>query len=300
MITLTKAPEAEAFSRLEGNPFDRNDPPRTNLYRCGITIRNQIEDLNFESAFKIGNYVIMPDHVHILWIVKEWLPKQLGYYIGLFKSRCSKIWHEEYCPDSEISIFNPKFNDRIAFDDEMTARFSNYINENPARRLMVMKYPQLFDRVQKIRVLNYEMDVYGNFQLLKHPLIAAAIVSSRYTPQERAEYERQWEMVIRGGGVFVSPFISKPEQALMHRILEEGGSIIRIIPDGMGPKYKPAKEDFNLCVQGRCLHIGMPRQSMHTEDLHRSKCLELNDIARWIASHPTDTFAIINAKSQIR
>ena len=98
----------------------------------------------------------------------------------------------------------------------------------------------------------------------------------------------------------MSPFISKPEQELMHRVIEEGGSVIRLIPDGIPPRYKPSGKEFTLCAEGRCLHIGMPRQSMHKEELRRNKCLLLNNLARWIASHPSESLTLISTGSRNR
>lgn len=300
MITISKMPAAPIFSQLLGNPMDPQDPARTELTPSGKIIETQITDLNSNPNFEIPNFVIMPDHIHIFWRVKYWLPKDLGHYVGLFKSRCTKIWRENNpnLPSvRDISLFNPKFNDRIAFTEELGVRMYNYITDNPRRRLIIIRYPHLFNKAQKIRILGHELDVFGNFQLLKHPLLASAVVSSRYTPEEKGYYERAWEEAIRGAGVLISPFISKPEKELMKRILEEGGSIIRIVPDGITPKYKPYGQEFELCAQGRCLHIGMPRQSMHKEELYRDKCLRLNDLARWIAAHPAESISLINARS---
>ncbi|ROT22643.1 hypothetical protein EEL52_02710 [Muribaculaceae bacterium Isolate-113 (HZI)] len=303
MINLTKDPAAPAYSRLAGDPTDPQNPARTLLSPAGEIINRMITDLNTYPDFEIENHVIMPDHVHILWRVKYDLPKDFGYYVGLFKSRCTKIWRETFPEIPNVrstSLFAPKFNDRIAFSEEMAIRMNNYISDNPRRRLLAIRHPNLFNKAQRVRILDIELDVFGNFHLLKHPQIAAAVVSSRYTPEQRASYERAWEETIRGQGVLVSPFISKPEQELMHRVIEEGGSVIRLIPDGIPPRYKPSGKEFTLCAEGRCLHIGMPRQSMHKEELRRNKCLLLNNLARWIASHPSESLTLISTGSRNR
>ena len=303
MINLTKDPAAPAYSRLAGDPTDPQNPARTLLSPAGLINNTATTEINTYPDFEIENHVIMPDHVHILWRVKYDLPKDFGYYVGLFKSRCTKIWRETFPEIPNVrstSLFAPKFNDRIAFREEMAIRMNNYISDNPRRRLLAIRHPNLFNKAQRVRILDIELDVFGNFHLLKHPQIAAAVVSSRYTPEQRASYERAWEETIRGQGVLVSPFISKPEQELMHRVIEEGGSIIRLIPDGIPPRYKPSGKEFTLCAEGRCLHIGMPRQSMHKEELRRNKCLLLNNLARWIASHPSESLTLISTGSRNR
>ncbi|MDE6199881.1 MAG: hypothetical protein K2L55_05570 [Muribaculaceae bacterium] len=259
-----------------------------------MIIDRLVRDINLIDPFEVDNHVVMPDHVHILWRVKDWLPKDMGYYVGLLKSRCSKIWHEEY-RESE-SLFLPKFNDRISFNDVMTERFSRYISDNPRRRLTVMTHPELFDRAQQVKILDRVMDVFGNFQLLKHPVIAPAVVSSRYTPEQKRKFEIQIEEAIRTQGVLVSPFISQAEKALMQRAIDEGASIIRIVADGIGPKYKPAGREFDLCSQGRCLHIGEHRLSAHVEKKGRAEFLALNALAHWIASHPAERMLLLRGR----
>lgn len=220
LITLSKTPAVPAFSRIAGSLTAPENPPHCDLYDLGHIIDSQVASLDADPIFEIPTHVIMPDHVHLLWRVREWLPKDLGYYVGLFKSRCTKIWREQSSRDE--SLFMPKFNDRISFDDYMTRRFHNYIDDNPRRRLIVRSNPELFQSAQHIKIADRIMDCYGNFQLLKNPVIAPAIVSSRYTAEERARSEFLIEEAIRTQGVLISPFISQAEKALMHRAIDEG------------------------------------------------------------------------------
>lgn len=310
MITMTKDPAAPIFSTLDGRPDSAADPPRVILSETGKIISDMIQDLNLKEEFEVPEYVVMPDHVHILWRVKVWLPKDLGYYIGLFKARCTKDWRRSLLESPGFNgslspelrkvrdLWTPKFNDRIGFDDIVTERLRSYIKDNPRRRLIVKYMPDLFRSAQRVRILDREMDVFGNFQLLRHPLLAAAVVSSRYTPEERHRYETAWEEAIRGAGVLISPFISAAEKRLRNRALEEGASIIRIVADGIGPKYKPQGREFELCAEGKCLHIGLPRASAHVDTLKRNLCLELNDLARWLASHPSDMMSLLNYRGK--
>lgn len=167
----------------------------------------------------------------------------------------------------------------------MVARFKAYIADNPRRRLMVMKYPGLFSSRRDIRILDRTFTVYGNFQLLRNPMVTPAIFSSRYTAAELSRWHRLWDETIRTEGVLISPFIHPEEKKLMDRAIDEGASIIRIIPEGIGDRYKPSGHEFDLAAEGRCLHIGSPRPSAHKEKLTRRESLFLNDIARWIASN---------------
>lgn len=63
--------------------------------------------------------------------------------------------------------------------------------------------------------------------------------------------------------------------------------------DGIADRYKPSGLEFDLCAQGRCLHIGEHRESEHKEKKGRSDFLALNDLARWIASHPAERMLLL-------
>lgn len=299
MISISKDPDCPVFSRLTGDPRDLSNPPTVILSEVGKIIDHQIHCIEDWHYFKITNYIIMPDHIHIMWYVNQFLDHEIGHFIGLFKSRCSTNLGKSYRArgiGSAPSVFSLKYNDKIAFDTEMLNRLSNYISDNPRRRLIAIKHPHLFQRIQCVQIGNFEMDIYGNFQLLKHPIICPAIVSSRYTPEEKSHWERTWDETIRTQGVLISPFISEAENALMHRAIEEGASVIRIVPDGLPPKFKPQGKFFDLCLEGRCLFIGPARPSRRQHTVSRSECLAYNELARWIASHPADVMTIIDAR----
>lgn len=290
MITISKDELCPPFSSLSGEV----DNPAVVYSEVGRIIDFQIRSIEDWDFFSILNYVIMPDHVHILWKVERWLDHDLGHYVGLFKSRCTTNLRRAAI--SKASVFCNKFNDKIGFDSELIARFDKYITDNPRRRLIAMFYPHLFERMQCVEIGDKEMDLFGNFQLLQHPIITPVIVSSRYTTEEKDKWEKAWDETIRSHGALVSPFISEAERTLMDRAIEEGASIIRILPDGLPPRYKPSGKEFDLCAQGRCLHVGPPRPSRRKHQLTRRECMEYNEIAKWIASYPSEVMAVLSAR----
>lgn len=303
MITLKKASGCPDFSVLEGDPFSRTDPPRVRLYPAGMLIEREMRAfLDANPWFEFLQYVIMPDHVHIYWRVKTMIEKDLGVYIGYFKAQCTGKW-KKYLSDrsrvrngkaeldhgsvsgdgsasgsalasgsvseawgrnhrSDEVLFQEKFNDRIAFPG-IEEQLKNYILDNPRRRLIVLKYPHLFQRVRNVRIDDQVMDCYGNFQLLRFPFMSAAVVSTRYSAKERAAKEMEWDWVIRNRGVLVSPFISTDERTLMKRCLEGGGSIIRILADGIPARYRPAPAELPTSLKGGCFTSAL-RASQHT------------------------------------
>lgn len=296
MITINKAPGAPCFSTLGGNPFVPSDPPAAIPSPAGAIVDSQIHAIEDDDNFLITNHVVMPDHIHLLWTVRRLIPRELGAYVGLFKTRCTGSARKAGLLQSGAPLFEDKFNDVIAFTPEIGERLSHYITDNPRRRMIVMKCPELFSRVQKVRLNGLEFDVYGNFQLLRHPVMWTAIVSSRYTEEERIRHAKAWDETIRCGGVFVSPFISEDERKLRKKLLDEGGAVIRIVADGLTQRFKPHGEEFDLCAEGRCLLIGMPRESAFAPRVGRGKCLQLNDVARWIVAHSDETYALVGGR----
>lgn len=332
MITIRKNPAVSAFSALVGRINDPNNPPAVSHSYLGELISVKFDEfLRQYPMFEFSETVIMPDHIHIVWRVKQWLPKKLGWYVANLKSACTWQWKKEYNipdimpiqsgvmttqsdtrtiqsdvqtiqsdirttqldtqgnpSDTSLSLFEANFNDKIAYTDKLYHRFIRYAQDNPRRRLLVTSYPEYFSRRIKLTIDGMHFHAYGNFQLLRHVQISPVVISRRHTAEQRARLEAEWEEIIRSGGVLVSPFISQAERAVMQRGIEGNASIIKLIPNGLPPKYKPSGRDFDLCAEGRLLHLGEYRATDGHFDLRRDYALQLNKIAYWIAERPDE------------
>lgn len=320
LITISKAPSTPLFSKIIGDltsaadtsvPFhisqrylrpEHNQlSPRLQLTSTGEIISAQLTRMIEEyPMFDFPIYAVMPDHIHILWVVKEELPQDLGHYVGRFKALCTKVMHEanglptvneqhRQHSQCEDAVFAEKFNDKIVFSNDIYWRFASYILDNPRRRLMAMTKPEYFTRTIRLSINGQEFDAYGNFQLLRHPLISPVIISRRDTEARRQQLHREWEEISRAGGVLISPFISPAEREVMKAGIAGNACIIRLIPDGLMPKYKPSGFEFELCAQGRLLHIGVPKECASNVKLKREVALYFNDIAKTLAAMPATT-----------
>lgn len=292
LITILKAPQAPPFSTLMGDPQDFSNI-RVHLSPLGQIIEKNILKRNNFSEFSIPRYVIMPDHIHILWQVCTYLPQPVGNYIGRFKSVCQRECSELLPPNA--FLFQEGFNDRIALSDTQFQRIAHYITDNPRRRFIAANNPELFRRVNNVRIAGVVMSCYGNFQLLRNPNLTLGIISSRYSEEEKNRLIKDWREAFRNCGVFISPFISHAEKYLMQSAIKSGCSIIRIVPNGLGPRYKPSGLEFDLCAEGRCLHIGAPKESIKKVSIDRNVCLRYNDIARWIAANADSMMKILSS-----
>ena len=114
------------------------DGPKIELTRCGEIADKYINQLNdFYSNISIESYVIMPNHIHILFWIKgdENGPLRtpvptiqnstLSRFISTFKRFCNKEVGE--------NIWQYRSNDHIIRDRHDLEKHIRYINENPIR-----------------------------------------------------------------------------------------------------------------------------------------------------------------------
>ena len=123
------------------------DCPRVELTRCGEIADKYIKQLNdFYDHLLVENYVIMPNHIHLLLWVKE-IPHtsnngQSGtpvptnvkrannvcsQFVSTFKRFCNKEYGE--------NIWQARFHDHIIRDGDDYEEYVKYIYENPIRWL---------------------------------------------------------------------------------------------------------------------------------------------------------------------
>lgn len=98
MLTFATAGRAVVLGQLVGNEGDF----RIALSELGEQVAKEIQALSVRyPQIKVLDYVIMPDHVHLLLFVREWMPQHLGRVIASLKAKCSQAWwqlQEEAAP----------------------------------------------------------------------------------------------------------------------------------------------------------------------------------------------------------
>lgn len=274
-ITLKKAAGAPALSRLCG------EYPAIRLVRSrlGEVVEKHIRALPaLNSALKILQYCIMPDHVHLLLFVTAPIDLHLGNYIG----RLKVIIHQEYraITGSDIPVFEDDFYDCLLYRTRSLDTIYSYIRDNP-RRLAVRKaHPEFFRRVNALKIGDKTYQAYGNFQLLDCPFREQVVIHRADTPFQRESNTRQWLYIAANGGVLISPFISRAEKAVRSEAEAAGGRFILITNEHIGERYKPSAHDFALCEAGRLLIISLPGAE---KALSRSACLAMNSLAAAVA-----------------
>ncbi len=264
--------------------------PAVELSDSGAFLRAGFRDFfKTESAILLKKIVVMPDHVHFIIHVREYLPTHLGRYISRLKTVCTLAVSElpGYPVDTDgnpLHIFEDNYHDRIIRNDSMLETERRYLDDNPRRYLLRKQHPEYFSSPVRITINGEHYSAFGNILLLKDIHPEPAIISRRYTPEHLSRLKAGWEEAARSRKALVSPFISKPEKEIKKAVLESGGRIIEILDNGFPERYKPSGTAFDLCLEGRLLQIAPLVYETSKIPLTRNRALELNATARQIAA----------------
>lgn len=264
--------------------------PAVELSDSGAFLRAGFRDFfRTESAILLKKIVVMPDHVHFIIHVREYLPAHLGRYISRLKTVCTLAVSElpGYPVDTDgnpLHIFEDNYHDRIIRNDSMLETERRYLDDNPRRYLLRKQHPEYFSSPVRITINGEHYSAFGNILLLKDIHPEPAIISRRYTPEHLSRLKAGWEEAARSRKALVSPFISKPEKEIKKAVLESGGRIIEILDNGFPERYKPSGTAFDLCLEGRLLQIAPLVYETSKIPLTRNRALELNATARQIAA----------------
>lgn len=232
--------------------------------------------------FQIYQYQMMPDHLHILLRVKEWIEMELDSYIEILKEHIAASYSKAIGREiPKDYIFQPGFCDKPLLLGRSLDGIFRYIRENPHRLAMRMQFPLFFTKARNLRIGDKEYEAYGNLFLFRNPDKDAVRISKKFSSEELSETTARWLTEASLGTVLVSPYISKAEKALRQQAEILGAKIILITHEAFGELFKPARHDFDLCSQGRLLIIslGLPPKT----PLSRQLCNQMNELAAEIA-----------------
>lgn len=277
MITLSKRAGVGNFSVIEG---DCHLPPGTpggavaSLSPVGREIRKEIMRIPLlDSAIKVLQYVVMPDHVHILLFVMHPTEHHLGNTVARFK-----VAVNNRCGLGEV--FSPGFNDQILNHGRSLDVLFRYLRDNPRRLAARRAHPEFFRRVNGLTVGGRSCRAYGNLLLLRNPFREQVVVHRADTPATREHNRCRWLHTAANGGVLVSPFISPAEKAIRAEATEAGGRVILVTNEPMPDRFKPSGRDFPLCEAGKLLIVSADFPG----ELTREACVAMNTLAAELAA----------------
>lgn len=131
-ITICTKNRKCLFGRVDvGAP---REAPVVDLNQYGRVVDNLWQTVPDHHPVRLDDYVIMPNHLHgILILTGGPRPAPtLGNIIGLFKSECTKTIRKEK-QDSDFSVWQRNYYDRIIRNSNELFRIRKYINQNPVK-----------------------------------------------------------------------------------------------------------------------------------------------------------------------
>lgn len=282
---------------------------------------------------KTLDFQLMPDHLHGLLRVTAHLDKPIGQIIRQYKMRCTSLhralMHDQTPLPSVLSgkaslnieqrkqiasssLWEPNYNDRIAYSKQRLETLRAYIHDNPRRLAEMRKHPSYFALMQNLTIPTTNGPLWframGNLDLLNAPQKQVIQCSRSLTDgNHNTEYRALMHDLLtkaQNGFVSLSAAISKGEQIICRTIREQKLPLIILLKDGF-PKpedphikyYKPGGMLFEACSQGRLLLLEPKIDVFEREDIEkvvhrkspiapiesdRYRFLALNEIARMI------------------
>lgn len=252
LITLSKAADIPLYSQIAGDwrlPVGTRGSSYTRWSPTGRIIADMLYHIgNIHPALQTEQYIVMPDHVHLLLCVQSRLPEHLGFFIARFKNAINTAAGTDH-------IFEDGFNDQIVTNKRDLNAIFNYIRSNPYRLAIRRAYPDFFTRCNNLIIGDTSCQLYGNIHLLDNPFKDQVIVHRADNEQSFNANKDRWLHTAANGGVLVSPFISQREKSIRKEAESSGGKFILITNRPLAEREKPSGKDFELCVQGRLLII---------------------------------------------
>lgn len=293
LITMLKNPAVPAFAKIEGDVrvAEGEEAPHSVISPTGSFIIQALELFtNKFPQIELRNYVIMPDHIHLCFHVKDNLPNGLSLAIAGLKGKVSSLRHmalPEHLRAAEmVPVFEKGFNDRIAYTDGQWECQLHYVKENPRRYLFKKLFPDYLLKRWILMIGGEEFCAKGNIMLLKEPTLFIVKHHRRWTEQESNRYQAECKTRIANGEVPVSPFIHPKEKELRDFAIREGGCYIRICENGFANRQSATGYEFDLMTSGRLLLIAPKEYDSQKRDLKYTYAQKLNTIAtRVVAMH---------------
>ena len=272
-----------------------------------------------DAHFTASDFVIMPDHVHLLLIVnsaEEFLfnPLVFAHWFMAATSdggRCPPIppvdwWH--FYPSTRgigggeppsLVDWAPGFWVEISFDSLQLKAIRRYIRMNPARYFWKLDNPDMFLRHAHFRhsILDPALTwtACGDLTLLASPFLFLVRLTMKKTAEElEGEISGHIERVKRGG-VPVSGFLSPGEREFERRLKTLPFSRwIKTVPYSLPERFDPPVEDSRYLAAHRELILSsFPDSEAPPFTIRRHLCLAMNErtAAMVAAAKGVDTMA---------
>lgn len=265
-IILKKTNTSPPFGNIRGDvniPLKNKGSVYVFLTRLGKSIVKGLKDFgSLYPEINLYQYIIMPDHIHLILSKKVRTNFHLDFYIDSLKKLIIQALEGTFREKLQLEdVFETGYTDKALYDKVDLNNWFQYLKENPYRRAMIIRYPDFFQRCEEIEVNGETFEAYGNIFLLNNPDKMAVRVRRNFSEEQRKNHLEQAIYSSKRGTVLVSPFISPFEKEIRKETEEKGSRFILIQHEKFGERYKPHRHEFNLCSDGRLLIIslGLPK-----------------------------------------
>ena len=139
-ITLCVQDKKKFLSKVRVGAI--HESPEVELTKYGLTVREVIETVEERFNVKIDEYVIMPNHVHIIITINENVERAIhesplresrsliSKIVGYIKMNSSKVIHKF---DKDLKLWQRSYYDHIIRNDAYYLEKYNYIHNNPLK-----------------------------------------------------------------------------------------------------------------------------------------------------------------------
>lgn len=288
LITATALPGSPRLSEvadLSMEDIRKGKTFITALSPFGRIIHEEILAIpSFHSEMRIRQFVIMPDHIHIVLNVRQRLKRMLGSELAGFFGACSKRCGMLLGLEEVRTLFG-RFHDRVIMNPEQLDRCVRYVEDNPRRYILRKKFPDLFQRYLHLKIANQEYAAFGNIFLLKHIYLLPVRIHRRWSDIEFSDYRKKCLTEFQKGAVPVTPAIHKAEKEIVQDAIGIGNCIILIREQGFEDCFKPQGKYFDLCAEGRLLLLApWPDNVGRKSSSGYSEFHQMNEMAQAIAT----------------
>lgn len=256
---------------------------------------------------QVLHYRLMPDHLHMIWYVRQTLPQGIqaaargfwqgakkaarDYYASPAPSHFSSSSRAIVSPAPSASIFAEMPNIRPMGQYRRLPTTVHYIDMNPQRLATKRLKPGFFCVQPNIDIAGRIYSGVGNSKLLNETRYTPVHVrrtmldaAAQGNPQPLSDYMEHCITAARQGAVLVSPFIHEKEREVLYIALSEGGSVIHLTDNGFREYYKPSDGLFDAVANGQMLILSPWQYDPKKRGITRAECVALNNIAEEICN----------------
>lgn len=201
---------------------------------------------------KIAPFIIMPNHLHlIIRILDSDKRPSLIAIVQMLMGTLSAAYYDALDQPRGEMIFHEQWHDWIVSQSNSLNTFIQYVKENAHRALYRKQHATACYPTQYVSG-KFTWTCLGTLSPKDSP-VRIPVICSR-TIQQGSPLWKKWQRFARRlgpGCVAIGTFMSPCEKMVRAEVLQAGGGIIKLVPQGMNTKSHAAAEDEPLLAAGR-------------------------------------------------